>query len=197
MVCSCQGLTMEIGMTAPLTQAEAMAVLDPLFDDLDAICRGSHAEYRAYPPEVLIKHDRRAEANCIYSHMRYEAEQRLGGGRADVVQINIRGLFLWVVDQKVTIRFKKMDEDGRARSYPTEQAKDYDRQRELPGLPAPPVNLVVGYLLDQTETQIERIQVARPLGRQMMDWCAALVPTSDRVAGQARWVDVTRQARGF
>lgn len=179
------------------TQAEAMTALDPYFDDLDAICRGGHALYRRYPAEVLIEHDRRAEASCIYAHMRAEAERRLGGDRPGVVQLNVRGLFLWVIAQAVTIRFKKMDEDGRARSYPTKQAKDYDRQRELPGLPAPPVNLVVGYFLDPTETQIERIQVARPFGREMMDWCAALVPTSDRIIGQPRWVDVTRQARGL
>lgn len=179
------------------TQAEAMASLDPYLDDLDAICRLGHAKFRSYQPEVMLELDRRAEASCIYSHMRAEAERRLGGDRPDVVQLNIRGLFVWVIAQTVTIRFKKMDEDGRARTYPTKQAKDYDRQRELPGLPAPPVNLVVGYLPDPTETQIERIQVARPFGRDAMDWCAALVPTSDRIVGQPRWVDVTRQTRAL
>ncbi len=178
------------------TQMDAMSALDPYFDDLDAICRDSHTKYRGYPPELLIEHDRRAEANCIYSHMRADAERRFGD-RPGIAHINIRGLFLWVIGQVVTIRFKKMDEDGRSRNYPTKQALDYDRQQELPGLPAPPVNLVVGYLLDPTATEIVRVQVARPLGRDMMDWCSALVPTSDRIAGQPRWVDATRQARGF
>jgi hypothetical protein len=180
----------------PYTQADAMSALDPFLDDLDTICRDAHARYRGYPPELLIEHDRRAEASCIYAHMRSDAERRFGD-RKGVVQINLRGLYVWVIEQAVTIRFKKMDEDGRSRNYPTKQAVDYDRQRELPGLPAPPVNLVVGYLLNPTETEIERIQVARPLGRQSMDWCAALVPTSDRIVGQPRWVDVTRQARAI
>ncbi len=178
------------------SQADAMGALDPYFDDLDAICRTAHARYRTYPPEALIEHDRRAAANCIYSHMLAEAERRLTG-REGVVALNLRGLYVWVVGQVVTIRFKKMDEDGRSRTYPTKQAKDYDRQRELPGLPSPPINLVVGYLPDPTETEIVRIQVARPFGREAMDWCAALVPTSDRIVGQSRWVDVTRQARGL
>lgn len=177
---------------ATYTQAEAMDTLDPLFDDLDAVCRIAHAKYRAYPPEVLLEHDRRAEASCIYCHMKAEAERRFID-RAGVVQLEIRNLFVWVVEQAVVIRFKKMDEDGRARNYPTKQALDYDRQRELPGLPAPPMNLVVGYLLDPTGTEIVRIQVARPLGRKMMDWCAALVPAGARIVGQPRWVDVTRQ----
>lgn len=179
---------------AGYSQADAMNALDPYIDDLDAICRTAHATYRAYPPEVLIEHDRRAAASCIYSHMVSEAERRLTG-RDGVVAMNLRGLYVWVVAQIVTIRFKKMDEDGRTRTYPTKQAKDYDRQRELPGLPSPPINLVVGYLPDPTETEIVRVQVARPFGREAIDWCAALVPVADRVVGQSRWVDVTRQAR--
>lgn len=181
-------------MTA-YTQMDAMSALDDYFDDLDAICRDAHAKYRGYPPELLIEHDPRAEASCIYSHMRADAERRFGE-RAGVVQINVRGLAVWVIRQALTIRFKKMDEDGRSRNYPTKQAVDYDEQRELPGLPSPPVNLVVGYLLDPTATEILRVQVARPLGRRLMDWCSALVPTSDQSAGQPRWVDATRQASG-
>lgn len=95
-----------------------MAALDPHFDDLDAICRLAHAKYRGYPPEVLLEHDRRAQASCIYAHMLAEAERRLTG-RNGVHALNIRGLFVWVIGEGVTIRFKKMDEDGRSRTYPT------------------------------------------------------------------------------
>lgn len=179
-----------------LTQADAMSVLDPIFDDLDAVCRLAHAKYRGYPGDVLIEHDQRAEACCIYAHMLAEAERRLTE-RSEVVALNIKGLFLWVVSDAVTIRFKKMDEDGRSRSYPTKQAKAYDQQSQLPGLPAPPVNLVVGYLPDATSSEIVRIQVARPRDRKSMEWCAALIPTPEQVVGRPRWIDVTRQASAF
>lgn len=178
------------------TQSDAMDALDPFFEDLDAICRSALGTYRGYPPEVRIEHDRRAQASCIYCHMANEADRRLNG-RGGVVPLEHRNLKLWAIEDVVTIRFKKMDEDGRTRNYPTKQAIDYDAQLPLPGLPLPPVNLVVGYLLDPTETEIERIQVARPMGRKMMDWCAALVPTSDQVEGRPRWVDVTRQTRAL
>ena len=117
-------------------------------------------------------------------------------GKPGVVFKNIQGLKVWIVADKATIRFKKMDEDGRSRNYPTKQAKAFDRQMALPGIPHPPLNLVVGYLLDPTGTKVERVQVAMPAGKAI-NWCAAIVPTSDQIVGQPRWIDVTRQARAL
>lgn len=51
-----------------------------------------------------------------------------------------------------------------------------------------------GYLLDATATEFIRTQVARPLGRRI-DWCAAIVPQEERRAGEAVWIDVTRQGK--
>jgi len=175
------------------SMGEAMGALDPIFDDLDAICRQGLAKYQLYPPEFRIDHDGRAAANCIYTHMVALADERLTD-RAGIVFKNIRGLKVWIVGEQATIRFKKMDEDGRSRNYPTKQTRDYDRQMQLPGLPHPPLNLVVGYLPDPTGTEVVRVQVARPMGRNI-DWCAAIVPVEDRVRGEPRWIDVTRQAR--
>lgn len=83
-------------------------------------------------------------------------------------------------DADAVVRFKKMDEDGLTRNYPTEQAKDFDRGLPLPGLPMPPVRLTAGYLLDATSTQFERTQVARPVGQKRTKWCAAIVPIEIR-----------------
>jgi hypothetical protein len=177
------------------TQAEAMGQLDAHFEEIDAICRGGLARYREYPPEFLIDHDGRAAANCIYAHMVALADAKLTD-KTGVVFKNIRGLKVWILGERATIRFKKMDEDGRSRNYPTKQARDFDRQLPLPGLPYPPLNLVVGYLADPTGTTVERVQVAKPAGKAI-DWCAAIIPTSNRIVGQPNWVDVTRQARGL
>lgn len=163
------------------TMIDAMASLDPILDDLDVIARGGLAKYRQYPPELLVDHDARAAASCIYCHMVADAEARLSD-RADVVPKNVRGLKVWIVGQVAVIRFKKMDEDGRSRNYPTKQARAYDKQAQLPGLPSPPLNLVVGYLPDPTETEVLRVQVARPLGKGI-DWCTALVPATELEVG--------------
>lgn len=56
----------------------------------------------------------------------------------------------------------------------------------------PPVRLTAGYLLDETKTQLERAQIARPVGKRTK-WCAAIVPIETRKPGEKAWVDVTRQ----
>ncbi|KCZ83111.1 hypothetical protein HAD_15527 [Hyphomonas adhaerens MHS-3] len=175
------------------TQEQVMAELDPYFDEIDAICRGGLTRYQQYPADIRIEHDARAAASCIYTHMVTIAEEQLTPAQG-VNFKSIRGLKVWIIGEKATIRFKKMDEEGRSRNYPTKQIRAFDRQMPLPGIPHPALNLVVGYLPNALGTEVERVQVARPSGKSV-DWCAAILPVEDRAVGQPRWVDVTVQAR--
>lgn len=177
------------------TMSQIMEALgDNLLDDLDAIAREAHGKYRGYDPSVLIEHDPRAQAACTYAHMVAAADRRFLNCDG-VISKEIRGLKVWIFqDADAVLRFKKMDEDGKSRNYPTKQAKNFDAQLELRGLPAKAVHLTAGYLLDETGAEIVRSQVARPDGRQVA-WCGAIIPTEDRVDGEQIWVDVTRQPR--
>jgi hypothetical protein len=180
--------------------AELMAYIEFLADDLDGVCRHAFAIYRDYDPAVLLEHDPRAAAACIYAHMAAEAERRFITHHPKVQPIDPRllgGLKVWRVGDPgadALIRFKKHDEDGYSRNYPTRQARQYDRGETLPGLPPEAVRLSIGYLLDATATEFIRTQVARPLGRRI-DWCAAIFPQEERRAGEAVWIDVTRQGK--
>jgi hypothetical protein len=173
---------------------EIMEGLSFLLDDFDEICRSAHAKYRAYPADVLVDHDARAAATCTYSHIAAAASARLG--QYDNVKLlderQLGGLKVWRVGDFAVFRFKKHDEDGRGRNYPTKQAEAYDKGLSLPGLPAPAVRLSVGYWLDPTGIEFHRTQVARPMGG-LIDWCAAIVPVPERKEDAPRWVDVTRQ----
>jgi hypothetical protein len=174
------------------TIVEIMDALDPMLDEFDQVTRAAHARYRAYRSEDLIELDSRAQAVCTYCHMVAEADRRFIE-RADIRLIDVRGLKLWLLEPaNAVIRWKKMDEDGNTRNYPTKQARDFDAGHELPGLPMPPVRLTVGYLLDPTGVDFIRTQVAKPAGRRTM-WCAAVVRREDRKAGERVWIDVTRQ----
>jgi hypothetical protein len=171
------------------------AIGEAVVSEVDEIARTGHARFRAYKPEDLIELDVRAQAACTYSHMLAEADRRFID-RSGVRPMDIRGLKLWhFEDADVVIRFKKMDEDGRSRNYPTKQAVDFDRQLQLPGLPYPPLRLTAGYLLDATGGFV-RSQIAMPSGRETR-WCAAIVPREERIEGEPIWADVTRQARAF
>ena len=175
------------------TMSEVMNSVDHLLDELDAVCRHGLATYRRYPAEFLIEHDQRAAATNTYCHMLAEGERRLLGGDG-ITPADIKGLKVFIVGEVAVIRFKRMDEDGRSRNYPTKQAKDFDKGMSLPGLPPPATRLTVGYLADPTGTVVRRVQVAKPHGREI-DWCAAIVPASERAEGAQRWIDVTRQGR--
>lgn len=177
------------------TMAETLEALgDDLLDEFDALAREAHSTYRAYDPAVLIEHDVRTQANCTYAHMVASADRRFLG-RDSIRPWEIRGLKVWLFENaSVVVRFKKMDEDGRSRNYPTKQAKAFDAQLELPGLPPKPLRLTVGYLLDATGIGFIRSQIARPDGRTAL-WCGAVIPTEDRQPGERIWIDVTHQRR--
>lgn len=168
-----------------------MQLVAHLLDDIEQITRSAHERYRAYPSDVLVEHSPRAAATCTYDHMVANAD-RLWTDRPGIIAKDVRGLKVWLIGTVAVLRFKKMDEDGRTRNYPTKQAKNFDRQLPLPGLPAPAVRLTAGYWLDETQTQFIRAQVARPIAPGMIAWCAAVVPSS-AAGGRATWQDVTRQ----
>jgi hypothetical protein len=175
-----------------------MRRLEPFLDEFSAIATHAHTTYRTYPNAVLVEHTTRSAANCTYDHMVAEAERRFVD-RSDIRPLVLSGLKLWLIgtdslDMHTVIRWKKMDENGRSRNYPTKQAKAFDLMDDLPGLPPQPTRVTIGYVLDASNTQIMRVQVARPNGRNV-DWCAAIVPLEERVAGEASWQDVTHQPR--
>lgn len=175
------------------TITDTLDALGDLLDVFDQITRNAHARFREYRPEDLIELDSRAQAACTYCHMLADADRRFLGWE-NVRTLDIRGLKLWhFEDPNAVIRFKKMDEDGRSRVYPTKQAVAYDYGAELPGLPMPPVRLTVGYLLDRTGTEFVRTQIAKPISTKETIWCAAIVPSDERQIGEQAWRDVTRQ----
>jgi hypothetical protein len=176
--------------------ADDVSLIAHLLDDIDQIARAAHGRYFSYDPAVLVELGPRARAACTYDHMVAEAERRWID-RDGVIQDELKGLKFWIIGPSTAcalLRFKKMDEDGRSRNYPTKQAKDYDRQAWLPGLPDPAVRLTAGYLLDPAN-QFIRAPVAKPRGK-FVEWCAAIVPPS-APGGAVTWQDVTREKDMF
>jgi hypothetical protein len=173
---------------------DMMGALSPYHDVLDEIFRDGHRTYLQYDALHRIEHDARAQASCIYSHLVAAADRRLLD-ETNILTKEIRNLKVWIFkDQDLVIRFKKMDQDGLSQNYRTKQQQDYDAGLELPGLPSPPLRLTVGYLLDRTNSQYIRTQIAQPSGSSV-DWCAAIVSLDQREVGEPSWIDVTREKR--
>lgn len=170
-------------------QNDAMEALAPILQTIHGILEESVAFYfsDAYSVAARAEHNDRATANCIYSH----AEKRMIESTdmvAGLHAIRLRGLVVLNYHDRALARFKKVKSNGRHSNYQTKQQQDYDDQKTLPGIPEPAFRLTAGYELDPSGTTLERIMIARPMGRGVL-WTAQ-VTIND---GVAAWHDITPQ----
>jgi hypothetical protein len=101
--------------------------------------------------------------------------------------INVRGMVVANYLDVALFRFKKVNGDGKHSNYQTKQQQDYDDQLAFNELPDPAVRLTVGYELDVAGIGLNRIMIARPIGRSIF-WTAQVTlidPSS------AAWQDIT------
>lgn len=158
--------------------------------DLYETCQVAISKYRDYPPEMLAEHDDRTAANCMYSHLIMEAARRFDG-RDGCKFINVRGLVVMNWRDEIVWRFKKVDRAGRHKNYQTKQQKAFDDRLPLPGIPEPAVRLTCGYQPDATGLAIERVIIARPMGRSVQ-WAAQV----NMIDEAPVWVEITQPRFG-
>ena len=167
-------------------QAEAMAAIGPMIPFLHKLLSDATDFYFGpdYTDAARATHNPRAMKNCIYSRAelllmeRFEempgaSVSRSGG----LVVLSYRGL--------VGVRTKNVSPSGRHRNAQTKQQLDYDYQLPLPGFPNT-FRLTAGYQLDPFNTSVERIMIARPVGKEV--WWTSQVLMHDEAA---TWEDIT------
>ena len=69
-----------------------------------------------------------------------------------------------VVEQKIAIRFKKLDRNLRPSNIPTRQQYDFATQALLPGFPPEATNLTFGHKLNSTGTEFDGFWLQCPRG---------------------------------
>lgn len=169
-------------------QEAAMAAVAPALPLIYRILDESVTFYFSsdhYSDEARAVHTERAMANCIYSHAEKKllaAEDHSNGIHA----LNVRGLRALNYRDRALARFKKVKPNGKHSNYQTRQQQDYDDQLPLPGIPPEAFRLTAGYHLDAAGVALERIMIARPIGRSIF-WTAQ-VTMFDNVA---QWSDIT------
>ena len=172
-----------------LEMSANMAVLDPYLPMLASSVRRGFAVYQDpshYSDLAKAAHDNSAAAKNVHRHILNDIEIEIAEIRG-LALINVRGLMVLNVHDRALLRFKKMDEEGHSSSYPTDQARNFDRQLPLPGLPQAATRLTFGYEPDLAFSTIVRILVACPLGART-HWCAQV---SEELGGAASWTDIT------
>lgn len=168
-------------------QEEAMAAALPILPVIHAILSDSVSFYfgDAYSDEARAEHTERAMANCIYSH----AEKRMLRAAEETKglhAINVRGLHVLNHQDKVLLRFKKVNANGKSSNYQTKQQQDYDDQLSFEEFPEPAYRLTAGYQMDASGSFLERVMVTRPIGRSVF-WTSQVTILD----GVAEWVDIT------
>lgn len=162
--------------------ADILPVLYSILDEAVALYFSEH-----YSDAARAEHSNTTAANCIYSH----AEKRMiaaADATPGLHPLTRRGLHVLNFKDRALARFKKVKPNGKHSNYQTKQQQDYDDQKPFPGFPEPAYRLTAGYHLDASGTYLERIMIARPLGRNIL-WTAQV----SIVEGMAQWEDITPQ----
>lgn len=172
-----------MGEEFEVEQQRVMGALEPYFDRITDIYSSAVDLYNSETsPRARAEHDTRAALCAIYSHA-WKGYLREFGDEAGFHFMTVRGLNLLNIGDVVVARAKRVDANGRHANHDSRQQKDFDRQRDIPGLPPAAVRVVVGYELDPAFSKVERVIVRRPLGQ----WVAQIVTVEDTMV----WQDIT------
>ncbi len=144
-----------------LTQDEIMDIINPYLDELRACPVSAVNDYNVQYKQLRSRHSLRSQASIIHDLMRDYATILLRPLKDVYIYEDINGLFIVEFHGKVQVRFKKLNSNMKFSNIPTQQTLDFYEQLELPGIPAA-ARLVVGYILDETQTQLRKVAITCP-----------------------------------
>jgi hypothetical protein len=164
-------------------QLKIMEVLEPYLGRMFPIFGEAVALYNdEVSAAARAEHDDRATASAVWCHV-WHGFQREFAGEAGFHFMEVRGLHILNLQDKIVLRAKKVDANGRHRNNDTEQQRAFDAQEPLPGLPPAADRIIMGYQPDPVFSRVERVLVRRPLGA----WVSQIAePGGDRA-----WIDIT------
>lgn len=140
---------------------EALAILDPFLADLRTCILRGWEQYHAQPVAQEQRASRRSRASLVHDLI-VETAKRLFTGRAGVRIDEARGFLALVFEDRVAVRFKKLNGAMRPSHIPTGQAQSFAYQLLLFGEDA--TNLIAGYQLDVLGVNLEHIAITCPQG---------------------------------
>ena len=119
----------------------------------------------------------RARADIVWEYMTARADEKLATMEG-VSRTERYNSPLYVLRERMILRFKKHNQDFETRNYKTAEQKALDSQGHFDGLPDLP-HVSCGYVLDAADADIDRLVVVR------------------RVRGSVEWfIDLNDLARG-
>jgi hypothetical protein len=136
-----------------LDQSSAARAIEPFISDFVHIVQTAWSDWRTGVVAPQMQH-KRVRANVVWNQLISHAKRRFDGRDG----IRVETLTPWdgvLIGDSIFVRMKKADQKLLSRNYPTKSALAFvDQTRDLFGGIA---RLELVYLLDDSETEIERI----------------------------------------
>ncbi len=149
------------------SEDKADLVLSPYYKAIIGFFFGAWSDWNRLPIKTRSQLTPRARANLIYDFVLFRAKayfNRLPD--EEVAFIDKNGLFMFGVKGQVLFRFKKLDRSGKFKNIRTRQQIQLSLQRDLPGVPGRAALVVIGYQLNNLQTEIQAILVTYQNGVQ-------------------------------
>jgi len=167
-----------------VSETEARSILRPferlLFECvLDAWA--SWSSICASHPHVRIASRGRGRSGLVYELIVENVRTRFQEIK-NVAVTEARGFVEIYIDGKVALRFKKVNNKLRSSNYPTKQQLLYSNQLPLFGDSLVAARLTVGYQLDPTASEITKVAVIYPKGRNPV-WAYTIGGENDTDVG--------------
>src|SRR5260221_183607 len=127
---------------SPLSQEEGQQGLAPYEADIQhCIDQGWKVmdDIRINDPSTFSKFDARSKSAAIYSFIK-DAAKHIFDGRPNVTLVEHQGLFLVTFDNRISVRFKKLDRNLKPSNIKTHQQQLIAYNLPLEGMP--PVSYV-------------------------------------------------------
>ena len=142
---------------------EAIKILSPFVSRIEAAVSEAFKHYldlEMIGNEQLVFMDFKTRTKAGIIHDIIEVKIKETFYNEPNVKIGIwNGIFGLLIEEKLFIRFNKLDQSNLPSQYPTKQAKKYLNQTIIDGLPDNPTLLFAGYNPDKTWTKIKSIQI--------------------------------------
>lgn len=152
-----------------LAKDEVIAAIDPILESLYRIGAMPFSRYQAEYPNLEL-HSSRTRANILYDLMVDQARREFRGVRNTELIDPPSGVVLLAIEDRVCLRFKKLDDDGLPSNYPTLAARDWENGEDLPGIPSSLQRLSIGYRLNKLQTAVRDVLISNTLaGRLLYD----------------------------
>lgn len=151
----------------PHSKEALRPLLQPYFKVLEQIIRdGFRYYFEAYASEIA-RHSKRTRATLINDHIVDCAKRLLPPGLVRSMLLQQRNLFSF--GDNFMVHFKKMDRKKLASNIPTLFSIEFNKQLDLPGLPATLPRLVAGYVPKKDWSGVEDVFVTCPVGDEI-EW---------------------------